>query len=54
MKKNWTIAAIALILSIAAVVVAFMAGKNFANNPDLEDPEDEPEETDNTETDGKE
>jgi len=40
MKKNWTFAAIALILAVAAVVVAFIAGKKFTEDPD-QDPEDE-------------
>jgi len=51
MKKNWTFAAIAIILAVAAVVVAFIAGKKFTEDPDPgpdPDPEDlEPDQNDN-------
>lgn len=41
MKKNWTLAVIALVASIAAVAFAFLAGKQW--NEELE-PEPDPDE----------
>lgn len=45
MKKNWTFAAIAIILSIAAVVVAFLAGKKWNEDQDQDPDQDYEEET---------
>lgn len=50
MKKNWTFAVIAAVLAIAAVAVAFIAGKKWSEDPDLypdQDYEDEPGKEDN-------
>lgn len=54
MKRNWTFAAIALLLSLAAVAVAFIAGKKFTEDPDLDQDEDQDEETEKPDQDGKE
>lgn len=45
MKKNWTFAAIALILAVAAVVIAFIAGKKFSEDPDQDPDQDYEDET---------
>lgn len=54
MKKNWTFAVIAILLSIAAVAVAFIAGKKFVEDPDQDPDEDLDEETEKVDQDGKE
>ena len=52
MKKNWTVAAIALTLAVAAVAVAFIAGKKFTEDPEL-DPDSDPEDLEPDQNDKK-
>jgi hypothetical protein len=50
MKKNWTFAAIAGILAIAAVTFAFIAGKKYSAEPD-QDPDQDDDQDDNAKDD---
>lgn len=53
MKKNWTFAVISLIAAAAAIIFAFLAGKQFQDPG--EDPGEDPDENpDKKDTDGKE
>jgi hypothetical protein len=49
MKRNWTFAVIALLAGAAAIVFAFLAGKQWNDEPDPdpnEDPNEDPEKKD--------